>query len=136
MAEKIIKVGVGVLIFDEDQKLLLGLRKSSHGNGTWCPPGGHVEYGESFEVAAVRETKEETGMVLDVNDLQIAGVTNDFFEESGKHYVTVMLRASKLCNNPMVKEPEKCDEWRWFEKNALPENLFLPMKNFLKKYRL
>ena len=136
VVEKIIKVGIGVLIFDENQNLLLGLRKSSHGNGTWCPPGGHVEYGESFESAAIRETKEETGIVLDIDDLQVVGVTNDFFEESGKHYVTVMLRTSKFCNNPMVMEPEKCAEWRWFENNALPENLFLSMKNFLKMYRL
>ena len=134
--EKITKVGVGVLIFDKEQKLLLGLRKSAHGKGTWCPPGGHLEYGESFEDAAIRETKEETNIDLKVDDLQVVGVTNDFFEESGKHYVTVMLKTSNFCGNPVVMEVEKCDQWCWFEKDALPEKLFLPIKNFLKKYRL
>ena len=136
MSEKTIKVGVGVLIFDKEQKLLLGLRKSSHGYGKWCPPGGHVEYGESFETAAIRETKEETNIDLTEDDLQIVGVTNDYFEESGKHYVTIMMKALKFCNNSMVMEPEKCAEWRWFERDAMPENLFLPMKNFLRKYNL
>jgi hypothetical protein len=58
--DKAIKVGVGVLIFNDKKQLLPGLRKSAHGNGTWCPPGGHLEYGESFEAAGVRETREET----------------------------------------------------------------------------
>ena len=55
--EKSVKVGVGLYILNSNHQLLLGLRKSIHGNGTWCPPGGHLEYGESFEQAAVREAK-------------------------------------------------------------------------------
>lgn len=37
-----------------------GLRKSSHGGSTRYPPGDHLKYGESFEAAGVRETREET----------------------------------------------------------------------------
>ncbi len=42
MEEKIVKVGVGVLIYNNKDEILLGLRKSKHGEGTWCPPGGHL----------------------------------------------------------------------------------------------
>ena len=28
-------------------------------------------------------------------------------------------------------EPEKTESWEWFEINALPDNLFLPLKNLL-----
>jgi 8-oxo-dGTP diphosphatase len=34
------KVGVGVCIV-KDNKVLLGKRKNSHGDGTWAFPGGH-----------------------------------------------------------------------------------------------
>ena len=136
MEEKTIKTGIGVLIYNHRNQVLLGLRKSEHGNGTWCPPGGHIEYGESFEDTAVRETAEETGLILNKNDLQVCGVTNDFFKESGKHYVTVMMKTSKFEGQPIVKEPDKCSEWRWFAKDNLPDNLFLPIHNFLNKYRL
>ena len=37
-----------------------GLRKSSHGGSTRYPPGDHLKYGESFEAAGVRETREKT----------------------------------------------------------------------------
>ena len=129
--EKTVKVGVGLYIFDEKNRLLLGLRKSPHGQGTWCPPGGHLEYGESFEQAAVRETKEETGLIVKEEDAKVCGVTNDFFKESEKHYVTVHLKTNKFSGHPEIYEPEKCAKWQWFEMDNLPDNMFLPAAQFL-----
>ncbi len=51
------KVGVGVIVVKEGKVLLLQ-RKNSHGSGTWCFPGGHLEYGESLEECAKREVLE------------------------------------------------------------------------------
>jgi len=45
--DKVPRVGLGVLII-KDGKVLLGRRKGAHGEGTWAPPGGHLECGESF----------------------------------------------------------------------------------------
>lgn len=134
MNEKIIKVGVGTLIFNSKQQILLGLRKSAHGKNTWCPPGGHLEYGEEIEEAAAREIAEETGLAVNLLNLQIAGITNDIFVDSGKHYVTVMMKTSQFSGTPEIKEPDKFEKWQWFELSALPGNLFLPVKNFLQKY--
>ena len=131
--EKTVKIGVGLYLFNEKHQLLLGLRKSKHGEGTWCPPGGHLEYGESFEQAAIRETEEETGLLVNAKNISISGVTNDFFEESGKHYVTVHLTARKFAGQPIVCEPEKCAQWKWFDLENLPSELFLPAKQFIEK---
>lgn len=132
--ENIIKVGVGLYLLNNKRQLLLGLRKSPHGNGTWCPPGGHLEYGESFAEAAIRETREETGLDIKLQDVKVCGVTNDFFQESGKHYVTIHLRADTYTGEPILCEPEKCAEWQWFDLQSLPENIFLPASNFLKTF--
>lgn len=126
-----IGIGVGLYLLNDKHQLLLGLRKSKHGEGTWCPPGGHLEYSESFEDAAIRETREETGLIAQKNDIIIGGVTNDFFEESGKHYVTIHLVSTVFSGKPEVMEPEKCSLWRWFDLNNLPENIFLPVAHFL-----
>lgn len=59
-----INVGVGVMIFDKDGMILLGKRKGSHGAGEYSFPGGHLEYGESFEECAKREVMEECGIEI------------------------------------------------------------------------
>lgn len=131
---KIVRVGVGVVILNPQSQILLGLRNSVHGQGTWCPPGGHLEYGESFEQTAVRETLEETGIILEEKHTEVLGVTNDFFEESGKHYITVVMGTKNCTQQPQRMEPDKCEKWQWFEVDNLPQNMFLPMVHFLKKY--
>jgi 8-oxo-dGTP pyrophosphatase MutT (NUDIX family) len=57
----IIMVGSGVLLVRENQ-VLLQRRKD---NGLWGIPGGSLEPGESLEEAAIRETYEEAGLVID-----------------------------------------------------------------------
>ncbi|KAF9468893.1 NUDIX hydrolase domain-like protein [Collybia nuda] len=83
------KVGVGVFILDQAGRFILGKRKGSHGEGTWALPGGHLEFGETFEACAVREVLEETG--LQVTDLRFLTATNNIMESEGKHYVTIFL---------------------------------------------
>jgi len=41
-----------------------------NGFGKWVPPGGHIEPGESFAEAAVREVKEETGLLVEALSFQ------------------------------------------------------------------
>ncbi|MFA5959373.1 MAG: NUDIX domain-containing protein [Tatlockia sp.] len=126
------KVGIGVLIF-QGNKLLLGKRKSSHGEGYWGPPGGHLEYGETFEHCAVREVQEETG--LTITTPKLLTVTNDIFPNSHKHYVSVLLTAQYPYNQCVQnREPDKVESWGFFDLNALPDLLFLPLQNLLSKY--
>jgi 8-oxo-dGTP diphosphatase len=67
-------VGIGVLVFNDLNQLLLGKRKDSHGVGDFCNPGGHLEHGESFEECAVREVREEAGFeISDVNVCKLGG---------------------------------------------------------------
>lgn len=122
------RVGVGVIIF-KDSKILLGKRKNATGWGTWACPGGALEFGESLEACAMREVLEETGIrVLSVKKY---GLTNDVFAQEGKHFLTIFMMADAFEGDPENCEPEKCDGWQWYALDALPEPLFLPLKNLI-----
>src|SRR6185295_15842951 len=58
----------------------------------WALPGGHVDYGESVESAAVREAKEETGLDVDLDCL--LGVYSSPNRDPRKHVVSVVFIAA------------------------------------------
>lgn len=118
-----VKVGVGVLILNKN-KILLGKRISGHNKGTWQSAGGHLEFGERFEECVIREVKEETGLMI--KNIKQVVATNDIFPNDKKHYVTVFFVCKFKKGVPKPLEPDKCSEWRWFDKGNLPKNLFLP----------
>lgn len=125
MEEKRPKVGVGVIIV-KDGKVLLGKRRGSHGAGGWSFPGGHLEFKESVEDCAKRETLEETGLLLET--FIVGPYTNDYFEKEDKHYITLFMIAKIDSGEPKNLEPEKCEGWEWFDWNNLPDELFGPVE--------
>lgn len=122
------KVGVGIYLV-KNGEVLVGQRLNAHGEGSWCFPGGHLEFGESWEDCAIREVAEETG--LTIGNLAFAGVTNDIFQEENKHYVTIYIRADWISGEPEVLEPNKMVRWRWANWDNLPQPLFIPFQNFI-----
>jgi len=125
------KVGVGVLIFNKERKVLLGKRKNAHGEGSWCFPGGHLEFNEEPEDTAIRETMEEVG--IKIKNLKRGHFTNDIHKERGKHYITIFIIAEYDAGEIKTLEPEKCEGWQWFSWDNLPKPLFLPIQNLLKQ---
>ncbi len=120
------KVGVGVWIF-KDGKLLLGKRKGSHGEGLYSSPGGHLEFGETLEECAARETKEETGM--EIENIRLLCVSNILAWE-GKHYVDIGMVADWKSGEPEVLEPQKCEGWDWYDIDNLPEPQFESVQHY------
>ena len=58
----ILTAGVGLLVFNNENKVLMQLRTDYN---SWGFPGGSMELGESFEDVARRELKEETNLEID-----------------------------------------------------------------------
>jgi len=129
------RVGLAVILMKDD-KVLLGKRKNAHGAGTWSFPGGHIELFEELYECAYRELREETGLTLeDYNlvDYHTSAATNDFFRKENKHYITLFLRAEYKSGEIKVMEPDKCEEWKWFQWKKFPDELFLPVRNLIKQ---
>lgn len=128
------KVGLGVMIKNDENQVLLGLRKSPHGQGTWCFPGGHLEFGEKLIDGAAREALEETGLV--VSELELISVQDELRSiDKGKHYVGLGFLANKSQGIPETKEHEKFAEWRWFDLDNLPKPLFEGTELMIERYK-
>ena len=123
------QVGTAMILTKGD-KVLLMKRKGPHGTGTWSTPGGHLDFGETLEGCAAREAKEEVG--VDVVDVRFRAVTNDIFEGTGQHYITIWLEG-KAVGDPFIAAEKEVAEIGWFAWDALPQPLFLPLENLVKE---
>ena len=127
-------VGMGVLVMRRG-RVLLGRRRGSHGEGYYAAPGGHIEFGESFEEAARREVREETG--LEIADLKLLSVGNYVFkrEDGERHYIDVDFVCEAPAGEPQLAEPGKCDGWDWYDLDDLPQPLFVVTRRMIESLR-
>lgn len=125
--EKHVRVGVAALI-RRDGKILMGRRMGKNGQGTWSPPGGHLDNGETPEETAVRETLEETGLV--VTGARFVAFTNDLFpDEPGKHYLTLWMVVDWQSGEPVPSN--EMTDFIWVTFNELPRPMFLSLEHLL-----
>src|SRR5262249_41135669 len=124
LADRRPQVGMGVLVMRRG-RVLLGRRRGSHGEGYYAAPGGHLEFGESFEHAARREVREETG--LEIGDLRLLSVGNYIFnrEDGERHYIDVDFVCEAQAGEARLMEPGKSEGWGWDYLDHLPPPLFI-----------
>ena len=122
------RVGLAVVVARENRVLILK-RQGAHGSGTWSLPGGHVEFGESWEMCAQREVEEETG--LTISDCTFLGVTDDYDIGENKHYVTIFMKANAVEGEPRICEPDRCAHMDWFAWEEIPLPRFSPLQKLI-----
>jgi 8-oxo-dGTP diphosphatase len=112
-------VGVGAIIVDGDRVLLV---KRAHPpiQGQWSIPGGVLEVGEMVREAAIREAREETGLIVEPGEL--LGVYDRILRDPEKrvqyHYVLIDF----LCHatGGHLQAATDAAEVRWFTREELP----------------
>ncbi|AJE83099.1 MULTISPECIES: nucleotide triphosphate diphosphatase NUDT15 [Streptomyces] len=122
-------VGVGVIVTDEEGRLLLG----RHRSGVHELPGGKVEGGEPVAEAAVRELAEETGLVALAEDVEVLAMLLD--EVGGVTRVTMAARVHRFTGRPFAAEPHLVSRWTWHAPEQLPSPLFVPSGQVLSTWR-
>ena len=123
-------VGAGVMILREN-RILLGRRLSSLGRGTygWC--GGAMRRGEGIRETAQRELREETGLLAEgLTLLSIAMVDID-----GEPVLDFEFLDNGVSGEPVLREPDKVEEWNWYSLDALPMPLFPPVSIGLNAFK-
>jgi 8-oxo-dGTP diphosphatase len=93
------------------------MRKNPPYKGYWALPGGFVEYGETVESAAVRETKEETGLNVELD--RIVGVYSNPERDPRGHIISICFLAQKT--GGMLMADTDASDVRWIELNTISE---------------
>jgi 8-oxo-dGTP diphosphatase len=129
-ANKLFKLGCNTLIIKEG-KILLGKRCGGYGSGTWGLPGGHLEFGENLIDGAKRELKEELGLEeVEIEFLSVVEGSRD-----GGHYIQVNFLLKDFKGEIKLMEPQFCEEWRFFNIDDLPKELFPPHIKIIEAYK-
>ena len=103
MEGKTLCAAVGILV-NGDKTLLLHRKNTPL---CWCPPGGRVETGESYEDAAKREVYEETGIAC--RPLIPVEEWDGIHEGSPMHSVTYVCE----CGSEDVALSDEHDDFCW-----------------------
>ncbi|MEU5990794.1 NUDIX domain-containing protein [Spirillospora sp. NPDC047418] len=102
------------VVVENDKGEILVIRRTDNGN--WALPGGAVDLGESVPQAAVRETKEETGIECEITG--IIGIYSDpkhliHYTSNGetRQEFSILLRARQVGGRTRVSEESSDVEW-------------------------
>ena len=125
-------VAVHLFFFRDDHILLLRRFNTGWEDGKYSVPAGHVEIGETVVQATIREAREEIGVRLEHQDIEVVHVMNRKSEEERIDFFLVVKRwTGEIVNN----EPDKCDELSWYPLTALPSNVIPYVRKGWENYR-
>ncbi|HEU5375755.1 MAG TPA: NUDIX domain-containing protein [Ktedonobacteraceae bacterium] len=123
---------VHLFLIDDGKILLLRRFNTGYEDGNYSVVAGHLDGDEEIKAAMIREAREEAGIDLASEDMQVVGVMH---RKSGNERVDFFLTARSWSGELHNCEPHKCDELNWFELDKLPENLVPYVRRALENYR-
>lgn len=116
---KIPSLTVDAIIVHEEKIVLIKRLKDPHMN-KWALPGGFVEYGETVEVATIREAKEETN--LDIKLDELVGVYSNPERDPRRHTVSIVYKATII--GDVIQSGSDAKDARFFNiEDAIKMNL-------------
>jgi len=118
------------LILQKGNSVLLIRRfNTGYADGHYCLPAGHVEENEEAKDAMIREAKEEVGIELTKDDIELVHVIHR--KAVGITYIDLVFKAKTWSGETRIMEPDKCDELLWADLDNLPNNVIPFTKKLL-----
>lgn len=121
-------VGVAAVARTRDDGRYLLIRRAD--TGTWCLPGGTLEWGEPLRTGLARELEEEAGVVAH-DFVRMLGVWSRPSRDPRFHAVTVGVEVRVAPPAKPPKNPLEIREARLFEEAELPAELAFDMQDIV-----
>ncbi len=129
-----IGVACGAMIFNKENKVLIGQRGSNarDDEDMWDFPGGQIEYGELGEHAIKREVEEEFGIQIEIVELlNLVEVI-----EPEKHWIGPAYIAKLLSGKAKIMESDKIKDLKWLDVVEVEKlKLTTPCRQNIKAYK-
>ncbi len=109
-------LGVNICIL-KNRQVLLTKREDFE---VWCLPGGAVDAGETIPQAAIRETREETGLEVQL-DRMVGIYSRPSWPGAGMHIVSF---AGTVIGGALKPDPNEVIDMRYFDIDNLPQDIF------------
>ncbi|WP_374778702.1 NUDIX hydrolase (plasmid) [Streptomyces sp. NBC_01310] len=117
-----IRYTADVVIMTPDGHVLLIERDWEPYEGQWALPGGHQDEGETSRMAAARELQEETGVLVDPEQLRAIGTWDQPGRDPRGRYSTDAYLALVPADTPIVAGDD-ARTVRWWPATRLPAQL-------------
>ena len=113
-----------ILMQGMDEVLLMLRQNTGYQDGSWGLPAGHLEGDELPKVALIREAKEEIGIDITEEDLELVHTSFRPAHDLTGPRIDLYFLANRQSTEQTPKngEPEKCAELAWFPIGDLPVN--------------
>jgi 8-oxo-dGTP pyrophosphatase MutT (NUDIX family) len=99
--------------------------------GFWSIPGGHIDEGEDPLAAAIREVKEETGVLISPADIKLKVVAMHHHLDRGEMYVAfAFVTQLKLEPTVLTSSEEGTSHWVKTSDAMNMENVFPPIRYY------
>lgn len=127
-------IPVSHLILIKDGNILLSRRfNTGYQDGNYSVIAGHLDGNETFTEAMVREAKEEAGLDIKAENLEVIYAMHR--KSPPDERIDLFLKANKWQGEPKIMEPDKCDDLQWFPVDNLPANTVPEIKYAIKNIR-
>ncbi len=117
----------------DNQILLLKRANTGYQDGLYGVPAGHIDGGELAMAAMCREAKEEAGIDIKEDDLRLVHVTHRLNGSPEQERIDLFFECESWRGVITNKEPEKCDNLKWFHIDGLPTNMIPHVRITLEK---
>ncbi|MFI1397541.1 NUDIX domain-containing protein [Streptomyces sp. NPDC020681] len=127
-----------VIVHDKAENRVVLIQRGERakfGQGMWDLPTGKSEPGEPITETAVRELREETGLIVKPEALKVAHIVHGAWGvEAPNGFLTVVFAVHEWSGEPENREPRKHAQVRWADAEAVPGEFVAGTAGALREY--